>query len=138
MVIVPLPLFHPQKFLIALFPILAENEIHNLKFEIAFDALFTKTFFPTIFSILNDELDINLNADGSTVTIQATTHDLVYSYMEQKNETGPEQQILIPKNCPIPIRKSHHLQTSDQGSITVKVFLKSTELMELAEVCITV
>ena len=119
------------------FPILADNEIHNLKFENDFDVLFTKTFFPTIFSILNDELDINLNADGSTVTIQAATHDLVYSYMEQKNESGPEEQILIPKNCPIPIRKSHHLQTSDQGSITVKVFLKSTELMELAEVCIT-
>ena len=86
------------------FPILAENEIHNLKFENDFDVLFTKTFFPTIFSILNDELDINLNADGSTVTIQATTHDLVYSYMEQKNETGPEQQILIPKNCPYMIQ----------------------------------
>ena len=108
----------------------------KMYFRISVPPLITVSFF-SIFSILNDELDINLNADGGTVTVQATTHDIVYSYLEQKNE-GPEQQILIPRNCPIPIRKSHHLQSSDQGSITVKVFLKSTELMELAEVCMKI
>ena len=76
-------------------------------------------------------MDLNQNPDGS-ITVQATQYDITF---EASTEKSNEPQILIPKNCPIPIRKSHLIPATAE-EISVKLFLrngeKSTELAEVS------
>ena len=76
-------------------------------------------------------MDLNQNPDGS-ITVQATQYDITF---EASTEKADEPQILIPKNCPIPIRKSHLIPANSE-EISVKLFLrngeKSTELAEVS------
>ena len=76
-------------------------------------------------------MDLNQNPDGS-ITVQATQYDITF---EASTEKADEPQILIPKNCPIPIRKSHLIPATSE-EISVKLFLrngeKSTELAEVS------
>ena len=79
--------------------------------------------------LTDDKLDIHLNPEGN-VTVQSTTHDIVFISSVENNE---EPQVLIPRNCPIPIRKSHHLPSGNE-SVSAKVFLRADKLIELVEV----
>ena len=82
-------------------------------------------------------MDLNQNPDGS-ITVQATQYDITF---EASTEKADEPQILIPKNCPIPIRKSHLIPATSE-EISVKLFLrngeKSTELAEVSELNILI
>ena len=81
--------------------------------------------------LTDDKMDLNQNPDGS-ITVQATQYDITF---EASTEKADEPQILIPKNCPIPIRKSHLIPATSE-EISVKLFLrngeKSTELAEVS------
>ena len=80
--------------------------------------------------LTDDKLDIHLNPEGN-VTVQSTSYDIVFISSVENHE---EPQILIPKDCPIPIRKSHHLPIGKE-SVSAKVFLKKADkLIELVEV----
>ena len=82
--------------------------------------------------LTDDKMDLNQNPDGS-ITVQATQYDIIF---EASTEKVQEPQILIPKNCPIPIRKSHLIPASAE-EISVKLSLrngeKSSELAEVSE-----
>ena len=82
--------------------------------------------------LTDDKMDLNQNPDGS-ITVQATQYDITF---EASTEKADEPQILIPKNCPIPIRKSHLIPATSE-EISVKLFLrngeKSTDLAEVSE-----
>ncbi len=73
-----------------------------------------------------DKADFNGQAD-----IQATNYEIVYSIV---NKDESEPTILIARQCPIPVRKSHHLTC--EGTISVKMFLRSAqgEMTEMTEV----
>ena len=61
-------------------------------------------------------------------------YDIVFT-SEQVAESGDTPIVLIPRNFPIPVRKSYHLP-SGSDSISAKVFLRASnqEMNELIQV----
>lgn len=83
-----------------------------------------------IFQDLDDKAELNEN-----VGLRALNYDIVFT-SEQVAESGDDAPIvLIPRNFPIPVRKSYHLP-SGSDSISVKVFLRASnqEMNELIQV----
>ena len=71
--------------------------------------------------------------EDSNITVQALNYDLLFLASEGQDE---QPTVLIPQKCPIPVRRSHHLNLNNHELISVKIFLRSStgELMELTEV----
>ena len=77
--------------------------------------------------------------EDSNITVHGLNYDVVF--LASGHQEGPQDSekvpsVLIPKKCPIPVRRSHHfIMGGDKNILTVKVFLRSGEkLMELTEV----
>jgi len=82
---------------------------------------------------LDDKAELNEN-----VGLRALNYDIVFT-SEQVAESGDDAPIvLIPRNFPIPVRKSYHLP-SGSDSISVKVFLRASnqEMNELIQLTLT-
>lgn len=76
--------------------------------------------------------------EDSNITVHGLNYDVVF--LASGHQEGPQDSekvpsVLIPKKCPIPVRRSHHfIMGGDKDILTVKVFLRSGEkLMELTE-----
>merc|ERR1712241_655445 len=68
--------------------------------------------------------------EDSNITVHGLNYDVVF--IASGHQEDPT--VLIPKMCPIPVRRSHHFSIKDKDNITVKVYLRSGEtLMELTE-----
>ena len=72
--------------------------------------------------------------EDSNITVQALNYDLLFLASSDGQEGEPT--VLIPQKCPIPVRRSHHLNLNNHELISVKIFLRSStgEMMELTEV----
>merc|ERR1711997_1431553 len=59
--------------------------------------------------------------------------------MQQKVKTEIMSQLLISRNNPIPVRRSHHLPMKGNNTISAKVFLRASnqEMMELTELTLS-
>ena len=69
--------------------------------------------------------------EDSNITVHGLNYDVVF--IASGHQEDPT--VLIPKMCPIPVRRSHHFSIKDKDNLTVKVYLRSGEtLMELTEV----
>ena len=90
----------------------------------------------------DDKSELNEN-----VGLRALNYDIVFTSVSDLDETStgnesssqPEVTVLIPSNCPIPVRPSHYFPTGND-SICVKVFLRNQnnqELKELVELKLT-
>ena len=90
----------------------------------------------------DDKSELNEN-----VGLRALNYDIVFTSVsdDETSSTGsessppPEVTVLIPSNCPIPVRRSYHFPTGSD-SISVKVFLrnsKNQEMKELVELKLT-
>ncbi len=81
--------------------------------------------------------DENLASNGS-FAVQATTFDI--TYVTNLAEAADQVQVLVPRHCPCPVRRSHHLELpkdmADEGqTVQVKMHLKSVAAnTDLAEV----
>ena len=87
-----------------------------------------------------DKTEAALNEKGS-FDLQATAMEIAYVTTFDKTEPAadPETTVLVPVQCPIPVRRSHHLTLpTDLQNAEVKVtfFLKSpsSSTVKLAEV----
>lgn len=83
-----------------------------------------------------DTLEFNQMNETGTITVHATTHAIVYCLPNEDSIN-----VLIPANCPIPVRRSHHLALENEDKFSVKLFLQTRadkSLLDLAEVCITI
>ena len=70
--------------------------------------------------------------EDSNITVQALNYDLVFFASGQDSESPPT--VLIPKQTPIPVRRSHHFP-GGEDLISVKLFLRAEKkLLELTEV----
>lgn len=71
--------------------------------------------------LLPERLSLNETADKSgNVTVQSTTMDIVYQLKDSE-----KLEVLIPAQCPIPLRRSHHLTLSGEStSLSVSLSLK--------------
>jgi len=71
--------------------------------------------------------------EDSNITVQALNYDLLFLASDGQDE---QPTVLIPQKCPIPVRRSHHLNLNNHELISVKIFLRSSsgELTELKEV----
>ena len=86
-----------------------------------------------LFSLLPEDLDDKAELNEN-VGLRALNYDIVFT-SEQVAESGDAPIVLIPRNFPIPVRKSYHLP-SGSDSISVKVFLRASnqEMNELIQV----
>lgn len=67
---------------------------------------------------------------NGSVQLQSTNYDLVFT-----TDSDEKMTILIPRQSPIPLRRSHHFPAGNQ-TISVKLFLRSInqEVKEVAKV----
>ena len=76
-----------------------------------------------------------LSLQGVSPQLQATSGSLVF--LTSLGDEGADPVVLVPEDCPIPVRRSHHMTLSkDVCKISVKMFLRheSGTLQELGEV----
>ena len=71
---------------------------------------------------------------NQSLPLKSLNYDLVFVEKNGQDEFDQnEVSVLIPRLCPIPVRKSHHLVLTNK-QISVKVFLRSQK-DELTDVC---
>ena len=72
--------------------------------------------------------------EDSNITVQALNYDLVFLASGQEEDAEKRPTVLIPKQTPIPVRRSHHF-TGGKDLLSVKIFLRAdNKLLELTEV----
>ena len=84
-------------------------------------------------SLLTQDSDF---MEDSNITVQALNYDLVFlaSGQDGQEDGDAEKIVLIPKQTPIPVRRSHHFP-GGKDLISVKVYLRAEKkLLELTEV----